>query len=202
MNHTKKIKQNKAKNHHIHNSHSSKFNNSMFNTSTINISKQIRILFTNSTYNIIKANHLYDERTPNKQRDQFIDNTRYKHIILLALQNGLNSFRSKGEVVVTIANSSKKNHSCTSILIALDKYNNVYVITAIQTYGNKKWYRGFTKVHNRINIMQSVYILERLSDKEINLKQKDRIFNKQSEDQYKEDKLFTNYVKKNNLKTI
>ena len=50
--------------------------------------------------------------------------------------------------------------------------------------------------------MQSVYILERLSDKEINLKQKDRIFNKQSEDQYQEDKLFTNYVKKNNLKTI
>ena len=80
--------------------------------------------------------------------------------------------------------------------------NSLDVITAIQTYGNKKWHRGFTRVKNRINIMQSVYILERLSDKEINLKQKDRIFNKQSEDQYQEDKLFTNYVKKNNLKTI
>ena len=72
-------------------------------------------------------------------------------------------------------------------------YNDFFV-----SYGGE----NSTKVQNRINIMQSVYILERLSDKEINLKQKDRIFNKQSEDQYQEDKLFTNYVKKNNLKTI
>lgn len=184
------MKKNKAKNHHIS------------NTVHYTNNKQLKLYFHGSEYRIIKSNHLYDERTQSKQRDQFIDDSRYKQIISLALQNGLNSFRARGEVVVTIANSTKRNHSCTSILIALDKYNNIYVITAIQTYGNKKWYRGFTKVHNRINIMQSVYILERLSDKEINLKQKDRIFNKQSEDQYQEDKLFTNYVKKNNLKTI
>ena len=150
------MKENKSKNSHI----SNKFNSHK-------IEKQLSLLFTNSTYKIIKSNHLFEERKSNKQRDHFINNTRYKEIILLALQNGLNSFREQGPVVITIANSKKKNHSCTSLLIALDKYNNITIITAIQSYGDRKWYRGFMRVQNRINVLPDRYILKRLSDKEI-----------------------------------
>lgn len=171
-----------------------------FNTS--HIPKQLKILFSNSQYNIIKSNHLYDERSSNKQRDHFINDTRYKEIILLALQNGLNSFRSKGEVVITVSNSFKKNYSCTSILVALDNYNNITIITVVQSYGTKKWNRGFIKVKNRINIIPTVYILERLSEKELHSKQKDKIFNHKSVEQYREDKLFTSYVKHNKLSKV
>lgn len=182
------MKQNKSKNSHIHNK---------FNTSKIN--KPLVLLFTNSTYKIIKSNHLFEVRSSNKQRDQFIDDARYKQIILLALQNGLNSFRARGEVVVTIANSKKKNHSCTSLLIALDNYNNITVITAVQSYGVNKWHRGFIKVKNRINILPSVYTLPRLSDDELDKKNRDKIFNQKSIEQYIEDSIFLNYTKHNNL---
>ena len=182
------MKKNKSKNHHICNKLTS--------------NKQLSILFHNSKYKIIKSNHLFEERKSNKQRDQFIDDNRYKHIISLALQNGLNSFRNQGPVAITVANSSKKNHSCTSILIALDKYNNITIITAIQTYGDKKWHRGFIKVHNRINIVPSIYILKRLSDSELDSKQKDKIFNHKTKEQYAEDKLFENYINYNKLSKV
>lgn len=182
------LKTNKSKNVHISNKLSS--------------NKPLSLLFSNSKYKIIKSNHLFEERKSNKQRDQFINDNRYKHIISLALQNGLNSFRNKGPVAITIANSSKKNHSCTSILIALDKYNDITIITAIQTYGDKKWHRGFIRVNNRINIIQSTYILKRLSDSELDSKQKDKIFNHKTKEQYAEDKLFENYAKYNKLSKV
>ena len=182
------LKKNKSKNHHICNKLTS--------------NKQLSILFHNSKYKIIKSNHLFEERKSNKQRDQFIDDNRYQEIILLALQNGLNSFREQGPVVITVANSKKKNHSCTSILIALDQNNNITIITAIQTYGDKKWHRGFIRVNNRINIIQSTYILKRLSDSELDSKQKDKIFNHKTKEQYAEDKLFENYAKYNKLSKV
>ena len=185
------MKENKSKNSHI----SNKFNSNK-------IEKQLSLLFTNSTYKIIKSNHLFEERKSKKQRDQFIDDTRYKQIISLALQNGLNSFRGRGEVVITIATSKKKNHSCTSLLIALDSKNNITIITAIQSYGDRKWCRGFSKVQNRINIVPSVYILPRLSIKELDSKNKEKIFNQKSEEQYKEDKLFDDYIKYNKLSKV
>lgn len=185
------MKENKSKNNHIKN---------RFNTSKI--PKQLLLLFNNSTYKIIKSNHLFDERKSNKQRDQFIDDTRYKQIISLALQNGLNSFRNKNEVAVTIANSSKKNYSCTTLLIALDNYNNIIIITAVQSYGDKKWHRGFIKVSNRINIMPSVYILKRLSDSELDSKNKDKIFNHKTKEQQDEDQLFEKYIKYNKLSKV
>ena len=74
------MKENKSKNSHI----SNKFN-------LHKIEKQLSLLFTNSTYKIIKSNHLFEERKSKKQRDQFIDDTRYKQIISLAL-NEFNPF--------------------------------------------------------------------------------------------------------------
>ena len=111
------LKKNKAKNNHISN--------------TVNHlnNKQLKLSFSGSEYTIIKSNHLYEERTQSKQRDQFIDDSRYKQITSLALQRGLNSFRARGEVVVTLANSKKQNYSCTSILLALDVKNNIKIIT-------------------------------------------------------------------------
>lgn len=182
------MKKNKAKNHHISN--------------TINHNKQLKLSFSGSEYTIIKSNHLYDERTQSKQRDQFIDDSRYKQIISIALINGLNSFRARGEVVVTLANSRKKNYSCTSLLLALDAKNNITVITVIQSYGIKKWARGFITVQNRINIIPEVYILPRLSKDELDLKQKDKIFNHKSKEQISEDKIFENYTKHNKLSKV
>ena len=182
------LKKNKAKNNHISN--------------TVNRNKHIKLSFHGSEYIIAKSNHLYEERTHAKQRDQFIDNARYKKIISLALQNGLNSFRARGEVVVTIANSTKRNHSCTSLLLALNTENVITVITVIQSYGDKKWYRGFMSVQNRINISPSKYILPRLSKEEIDIKHKDKIFNHKSKEQLDEDKIFENYAKHNKLKKV
>lgn len=184
------MKKNKAKNNHIS------------NTVHYTNNKQLKLSFYGSEYTIVKSNHLYDERTQSKQRDQFIDDSRYKQIIKLALINGLNSFRARGEVVITLANSKKKNYSCTSLLLALDVKNNITIITVVQLYGIKKWTRGFIAVQNRINIIPEVYILPRLSKDELDLKQKDRIFNQKSEDQYNEDKLFANYAKKHKLKKV
>ena len=105
-------------------------------------------------------------------------------------------------MAITLANSKKKNYSCTSFLLALDVKNNITIITVVQSYGIKKWTRGFITVQNRINIIPEVYILPRLSKDELDLKQKDRIFNQKSEDQYNEDKLFANYAKKHKLKKV
>ena len=184
------MKQNKAKNHHI--------SNTVHHTN----SKQLKLSFHGSQYTIIKSNHLYDERTQSKQRDQFIDDSRYKQIVKLALINGLNSFRARGKVVVTLANSKKKNYSCTSLLLALDEKNNITIITVVQSYGVKKWTRGFITIQNRINIIPEVYILPRLSKEEIDLKQKDKIFNQKSRTQLDEDKIFENYTKYNNLSKV
>ena len=182
------MKKNKAKNNQISN--------------TVHHNKQLKLSFHGSEYTIIKSNHLYDERTQSKQRDQFIDDSRYKQIIKLALINGLNSFRARGEVVVTLANSKKKNYSCTSLLLALDVKNNITIITVIQSYGIKKWTRGFIAVQNRINIIPEVYILPRLSKNELDLKQKDKIFNHKSREQISEDKIFENYTKHNKLSKV
>ncbi len=184
------MKQNKAKNHHI--------SNTVHHTNN----KQLKLSFYGSEYMIVKSNHLYDERTQSKQRDQFIDDSRYKQIIKLALINGLNSFRARGEVVVTLANSKKKNYSCTSLLLALDVKNNITIITVIQSYGIKKWTRGFITVQNRINIIPEIYILPRLSKDELDSKQKDKIFNHRSREQVNEDKVFENYTKHNKLSKV
>jgi len=163
------------------------------------INKFIDIKFNNSMFKIIKKNHLFDERKKNKQRDQYVSNEAYKEIIKLSLINGLTSFRSKGEVVITVSNSKKSNHSCTSFLVALDNENNISIITAVQCYGNKKWHVGFSAIKNRINIVPSVYFIPRMSEKELENKKKDKIFNHSTAELAKEDKLFQKYIKYNKL---
>ena len=87
--------------------------------------KTTELYFGTEKYRLIRTNHLFETRAQDKQRDQFINEDRYKKIITLALQNGLKSFRAKGSVVVVIANSKRKNFSCTSILVCLDEKNNI-----------------------------------------------------------------------------
>jgi len=178
------MKKDISKNKHI--AHSKKVN-------------KLQLKFHDANYTIVKTNHLFDIRTKNKQRDQFISDDIYKHIIKLVLMNGLTSFREKGEAAITISNSKKKSYSCTCFLIALNKYNEISIISAVQTYGNKRWYRGFVKVKNRINIFPDTYIIPRLSDKEIDIKKKDKIFNHNTEEAYKEDKIFLQYAKHNKI---
>jgi hypothetical protein len=129
--------------------------------------KTTELYFGTEKYKLTRTNHLFETRAQDKQRDQFINEDRYKKIITLALQNGLKSFRAKGSVVVVIANSKRKNFSCTSILVCLDEKNNIFIITAIQTYGDNKWHRGFMKAPNRIIISPKTYVLEKMSEQEL-----------------------------------
>lgn len=178
------MKKDTSKNKHI--AHSKKVN-------------KLQLKFHDANYTIVKTNHLFDIRTKDKQRDQFISDDIYKQMTKLALINGLTSFREKGEVAITLANSHKKEHSCTCFLFALNKYNQISIISAIQTYGRKKWYRGFMKVQNRITLFPNIYVIPRLSDKEIDIKKKDKIFNHNTEEAYQEDKVFLQYAKYNKI---
>lgn len=161
--------------------------------------KSLLLKFNNQTFTIVKTNHLYDERTTNKQRDHFISDDIYKQIIRLALINGLTSFREKGTVAITLANSKRKMHSCSCLLIALNKDNIITVISVVQTYGDKKWQRGFVKVHNRINILPGTYIIPKMSEEELKDKMKEKIFNHSTKEAYEEDKLFKKYANKKNI---
>lgn len=160
---------------------------------------KLQLKFHDANYTIVKTNHLFDIRTKDKQRDQFISDDIYKQISKLTLMNGLTSFREKGPIAVTLANSRKKEYSCTCFLFALNKYNQISIISAIQTYGRKKWYRGFMKVQNRITLFPNIYVIPRLSDKEIDIKKKDKIFNHNTEEAYQEDKIFLQYAKYNKI---
>ena len=161
-----------------------------------NFNSSFDISFDNQIFKVRKSKHLYDFRA-DKQRDHFISDEIYKDITLLALKNGLQSFRRQNVIAVTIANSRKKNYSCSCFLIAIDYKNNITIITVVQTYGDKKWHRGFIKINARINIPPSKYIIPKLTDKQLSEKEKELIFN--SKETQKEDALFLKYAKYNNL---
>ena len=159
--------------------------------------KTTELYFGTEKYKLTRTNHLFETRAQDKQRDQFINEDRYKKIITLALQNGLKSFRAKGGVVIVIANSNKKNHSCTSILVCLDSNNNIFIITAIQCYGAGKWYRGFMKAKHRIIINPRTYILEKMTNEELKEKETEKIFLHKDKTTVKDQNVFMSYISKN-----
>ena len=55
------------------------------------------------------------------------------------------------------------------------------------------------KVQNRITLFPNIYVIPRLSDKEIDIKKKDKIFNHNTEEAYQEDKIFLQYAKYNKI---
>ena len=56
--------------------------------------KTTELYFGTEKYRLTRTNHLFETRAQDKQRDQFINEDRYKKIITLALQNGLKSFKT------------------------------------------------------------------------------------------------------------
>ena len=159
--------------------------------------KTTDLFFSGEKFRMTRTNHLFEARAKDKQRDQYINEDRYKKIITMALQNGLKSFRAKGGVVVVIANSNKKNHSCTSILVCLDSNNNIFIITAIQCYGAGKWYRGFMKAKHRIIINPRTYILEKMTNEELKEKETEKIFLHKDKSTVKDQNVFMSYISKN-----
>ena len=165
--------------------------------------KTTELYFGTEKYGLTRTNHLFETRAQDKQRDQFINEDRYKKIITLALQNGLKSFRVKGSVVVVIANSKRKNFSCTSILVCLDEKNNIFIITAIQTYGDNKWHRGFMKAPHRIIISPKTYVLEKMSEQELKEKEIEKIFlHKNKETVYEQNKFLNHMSKDKKIRRI
>ena len=165
--------------------------------------KTTDLFFSGEKFRMTRTNHLFETRAKDKQRDQYINEDRYKKIITLALQNGLKSFRAKGGVVVVIANSNKKNHSCTSILVCLDNNNNIFIITAIQCYGIGKWYRGFMKAKHRIIINPRRYVLEKMSEQELKEKEIEKIFlHKNKETVYEQNKFLNHMSKDKKIRRI
>lgn len=135
---------------------------------------KLKFTFDNKEYNIHRTNHLYEKRgTSEYQRDAFIDDIRFVKIFKLAMINGLQSFRSKGVVVVNVPTFNSKYYS---ILCTLNELNRVTIITVLHT---KYFWKTFSKVHNKINLVYAykseVYKVPRMSEKEKGFKDLDSI---------------------------
>ena len=97
--------------------------------------KTTDLFFSGEKFRMTRTNHLFEARAKDKQRDQYINEDRYKKIITLALQNGLKSFRAKGGVVVVIANSNKRitlAHQFWYVLILITIYSLLLQFNAME----------------------------------------------------------------------
>lgn len=136
----------------------------------------IKFQWNKEDFTIKRTHHLYEKRDGSSyQRDAFLDDTRFVKIIKLALQNGLKSFREKGEVVITLPAYNGKYYS---ILCTLNDKNKITIITVIQP---KRFWKAFQKCHNRINIVYSrnpenLYKIPKMNEKEKGFKDLDSMF--------------------------
>lgn len=134
-----------------------------------------KFIFNSQEYKIKRTNHLYEKRkTSEYQRDAFLDDTRFVKIFKLALQNGLSSFRNKGEVVVTVPNYNNKFYN---ILCSLDENNKITVITV--WFENKYFWKPFITCQQRINLVYAwnseLYKVPKMNQKEKQFKDLDSL---------------------------
>ena len=102
-------------------------------------------------YTVVKGAHVYEHRHEGKfHRDEFMDVSRYKTIILMAMKNGLTSFRGKN----TVIGFYDYNERPYSILVALDESNQIFVISVYKGRRGNSIQSGFIKEHNRINLLK------------------------------------------------
>lgn len=112
--------------------------------------KDLCIPFDEKQYFIRKTYHLLEKRGESKfARDHFITDKNYLDICKMALINGLQSFRNKGQVVITF--KAEKRDIFYGLLLELDETNNITLITTFHTFS--KFWKMFHKVPNRINLL-------------------------------------------------
>jgi len=134
---------------------------------------KLEFFYNKEQYKIKRTKHLYDKRASGHQRDAFIDDTRFIKIFKEAITYGLTSFRGKGAVLVNVPIFNGKYFS---VLCELDYENTITVITVLYT----RWFwKSFTKVQNRINMVYKhnaeVYRVPKMSEKEKMVKRLDSI---------------------------
>lgn len=126
----------------------------------------------NETWNLRRTRHLYEKREGSRYtRDEFLNQKRYIDIFKQALNNGLTSFRSKGDIVVNVVDYQNVFHS---ILCKLNEKNEIVIISVFRTKNN--WWKSFIKVKNRINILFN-YIVPQMTYEEEKVYKKEKDFN-------------------------
>lgn len=127
--------------------------------------KDLCISFDRKQYIIRKTYHLLEKRGNSKfARDHFITDQNYLDICKLALLNGLQSFRSKGQVVVVF--KAENRNIYYGLVLELADSSTITIITSFHTFS--KFWRMFHKVPNRINLLgrNCTYLLPDVSKSE------------------------------------
>lgn len=134
---------------------------------------KLTFIFNKEEFKIIRTNHLYEKRGSSEyQRDAFLDDTRFVKIFKNAIISGLKSFRNS-IVVVSVPSYNGKYYS---ILCELNSLNTITIITVLVT---KYFWKAFSKVHNRINMVYAwkseLYKVPKMNEKERGFKDLDTI---------------------------
>lgn len=129
------------------------------------MAKDLCISFDGKRYSIKKTHHLLEKRGASKYaRDHFITDKNYLDICKLALINGLQSFRNKGQVVIVF--KAEKRDIYYGLIVELNEKNVITLITTFHTFS--KFWKMFHKVSNRINLLGThcTYLLPDVSKSE------------------------------------
>ena len=122
-----------------------------YDKSMVYFGKEPKLIFTY---------HVFDNRGKAKNhRSHLVDEKVINDIIIIAHRNGLQSFRGKGNVVISFFDTKRYIHS---ILVELNE-ENVYKVISVYTNKMKFSYYNFIRERNRINLYNNQYILERIS---------------------------------------
>lgn len=127
--------------------------------------KELSIHFDGKTYIIKKTAHLLEKRGTSKfARDHFITDQNYLDICKLALLNGLQSFRNKGQVIVVF--KAENRNIYYGLVLELSESSIITIVTSYHTFS--KFWRMFHKVPNRINLLgrNCTYLLPDVSKSE------------------------------------
>lgn len=101
-------------------------------------------------YVVLKGAHVYEHRNDSKfHRDEFMDVSRYKTVILMAMKKGLTSFRGKN----TVIGFYDYNQRPFSVLVNLSEDNVIFIISVYKGRRGNCITSGFIKEHNRINLV-------------------------------------------------
>jgi hypothetical protein len=102
-------------------------------------------------------------------RDEFINNTRYKKIIEMSIENGILDFDTEGTVIVEFNGNEGSNRK---YFIPIHIYNNEFFIVTV--FSSKHWV-GFENVKERIYIDYHMPHLNKVEKKEKKLEKRENI---------------------------
>lgn len=164
----------------------------------VELFKDINRKYLDKSLIVFKSTHVDNNRGNNKfSRDNFVTDTQYKTVINLAFKNGLSSFR--GELTVVSCFDYRKN--IFSFLIRLTEDNEIFIISVFK--GKKTMFYNYKTVHNRINLFDTDFVLNRLTSEELNKKNVQKAINRVKElDLSQDDALFDKFADFANIKKL